>query len=407
MSGYRLCGLSLGLFLAWLPVSAQVPEDSSVEVYTGSGPARRMSLIPRSAKLLFANSKVYFDKRDVRVSLPIKDGVLLQNMELGTVRSYSPEQSPKDGPTKQNENFRVPSARITAVVNSDKIYVVNELFCDENISVINRLLRSLSVSVDNPEKAMEVAKFFLQLGYYRFEDPDKFTVSTYSDLSTKQMEFPGQDAAEIQRAIRPPVATKDGDTYTVEIVTKESDAALVELHHWNIRILGSQISDVQEEVPVPASRHYRAGEAPSSSMRGTLASEVSTLRFQLAIIGDGVTSDSKELNVSTYTFDTSEGPQVSRSAYRFKSPVRAVKEFDSQLHLASQIIERGNWTDGQEDVLGERALVLYSFDGSARVRAAILLRRDTRYFAISSLCLRNLLEFEKIWFHSDSKPPKK
>lgn len=396
--------MSLALLFGCLPSSAQVTGDASVEVYSSSGTARKMILMPPSAKLLFANSKVYVDKRDVRISLPAKEVGILQNMQFVTVRAYSPEQPSKDGSTEQIENAPAPSARITGVVYADKMYVVNELFCGENITVINGLLRSLGVSVDSPEKAMQVAKFYLQLGYYSFEDPNRFIVSTYGDLSTKQIEFPGQDASEIQRVIKPPASTQDGDAYKVEIVTRDTDSAMVVLRRWSIRIVGSQISDAQADVLVPDHMHYRVGGAPSDSMRGTLASPVSTLRFQLAVIGDGMTSDSKRLNVSTYTFNTSNGPHVSRSAYFFDSRERAMKEFDSQLHRASQVIERGKWTDEQGNVLGERALVLYSSETSGKLGASVLLRRDTRFFAVSSPCLRNLLEFEKVWFHSDSKP---
>ena len=363
-----------------------------------------MILLPPSAKLLFANSKVYLDRRDVTISLPAKEADLLQNMQFVTVRPYSPEQTPKGGSTEQRENSLVPSARITAVVYNDKIYVANELFCDENISVINGLLRSSGVNVDSPEKAMQGARFYLQLGYYRLEDPEEFIVSTFSGLSAKQIEFPGQDTKEIQSVIHPPTASRDSDAYKIEIVTREKDAALVELHRWSIRILGSQISEVHEEALIPKHMHYREGEAPSDSMNGTLASPVSTLRFQLAIMADGKTSDSNGLNVSTYTFNTSNGPPVRRSAYRFESRERAMKEFDSQLHRAGQVIEKGKWTDEHGNVLGERALVLYSSETSGKLGASVLLRRDTRFFAVSSSCLRNSLEFEKVWFHSDSKP---
>jgi hypothetical protein len=363
-----------------------------------------MILMPASAKLLFPSSIVYIDERDVTVNLPTKGTDPRQNMQFVTVRSYLTEQTREDGSTEQRETSSVPLARITAVVYKDKVYVTNELFCDENMSAINALLGSLGVSVDNPERAMQVAKFYLQLGYYLFEDPDTFIVSTHSDLSAKKIEFPGQDTTEIQRAIQSPTAIQDNNGYKVEIVTQDKDAAFALLRHWSIRILESKISDAQQEVLTPKDLQYRVGEVPSNLMSGTLASPFSTLRFQLAIMSDGKTSDSKGLNVSTYTFNTSNGPNVRRSAYRFESPERAMKEFDSQLNRASQVIERGKWTDEQGNVLGERALVLYSIEASGKLVASVLLRRDSRFFAVSSSCLRNSLEFEKVWFHSDAKP---
>jgi len=401
MYASRLCTLSLALLFASLPISAQVTGDNSLQVYRGAGPARKMSLVPPSAKVLFPGSIVFVDKRDVGVSLPVVDGGLLRNMQFVTVRAYSPEQPPKANSTDQEEDPQVSSARITAVVYGDKIYVVSELFCDENIAVVNALLRSMGASVDSPEKALQVAKFYLQIGYYSFKDPDTFIVSAFGDLPAKQLEFPGQDAAEMQRAIHPPSAIRDGNAYKVELVTQDRDAAFVVLHHWSIRILKSQITDAREEVLIPDRMHYRAGEAASNL--GTLASAISTLRFQLSTIADGKTPDSKDLNFHGCSFNTSNGPGVTRSEYDFESNERSIRELDSALHSASQILERGKWTDAKGNVLGERALVLYSAEGSDEPVASILLRHDKTFFEVSSSCLRNLLEFEKVWFHSDSR----
>jgi hypothetical protein len=391
----RLCALSLALLFASLPTSEQVIDERSIEVYSGAGSARKMDLIPPSAMVLFPTSTAFLDKQDVVFKLPVADGAPLQKLQFVTVRKYS------------TRNPGASSARITAVVYSGTIYLVNELLCDDNVSVINRILRSVGASVDSPEEAMQVARFFLQVGYYHFVDPDKFITSTVGDLPAKQVEFPGQDATAIQSAIHPPAATRDGNTFKVEIVTKDRDSPFVLLRHWSIKIRESQIIEANEEVLYPTRMHYRAGEgAGGNSLRGTLASPLSTLRFQLSMMSDGKTSDSEALNVSTYTFNTSDGPQVARSVYYLDSTERSTRELDSELRRASQIIERANWTDGRGNVLGERALVLYSVQGTDTIRASLLLRRDTKVFEISSSCLRNLLEFEKVWFHSNSKSTK-
>jgi hypothetical protein len=92
----------LALLFASLPISAQVTGDNSLQVYRGAGPARKMSLVPPSAKVLFPGSIVFVDKRDVGVSLPVVDGGLLRNMQFVTVRAYSPEQPPRPiRPTKK------------------------------------------------------------------------------------------------------------------------------------------------------------------------------------------------------------------------------------------------------------------------------------------------------------------
>lgn len=382
----RLCALALALLFASLPATRQVIDESSIEVYGAAGSARKLHLIPPSAKLLFPRSTAFLELRDVVFKLPVADGTLLRNLQFVTVRSYSPR------------NPGASSARITAVLYSGTIYLVNELLCDDNVSVINGILRSVKASVATPEEAMQVARFFLQVGYYRFADPDKFITSTVADLPATQVEFPGQDARAIQNAIRPPAATGDGNTFKVEVVTNDGDSPFVLLHHWSIKIRDSQIVDANDEVLYPTRMHYWPGEAAGDSLRGTLASPSSTLRFQLSLMSDGMTSDSEALNVSTYTFNASDGPPVARAAYSFDSTERSTRELDSQLHRASQIIERANWTDALGNVLGDRALVLYSDQGTNRIRASVLLRRGTRFFEISSSCLRNSLEFEKVWF---------
>jgi hypothetical protein len=389
------------LLIGSLPASAQSGGEKSVEVYSDAGFAGRMSLEPFSAASLFPNSKVYLSERKIGVSLLTGDAALLQKMQFVTVRAYSLEEASKADSSGKKQTTQASSARMNAVTSNRTIYILSELFCDENIPVFNELLRSLALRVESPEEALLVAKFFLQLGYYRFSDPDNFVVSTLSDLSPKQFEFPGQDMTEIQHAIRPPASIEEGDTYRIEIVAQDRDAGFVLLRHWSIRILRSQISDVKEEVLVPTWMHYRAGETPSTSMSGTLASPVSTLRFQLARIADGMTPDSKDLNFSSYSFNTCDGSQVVRSASYFESPHRAVKELDSYLHHAVQILERGKWTGEHGAALGERVLVLDSVGEPDGLRASILLRRDTRLFEVSSSCLRNALEFEKVWFGSD------
>lgn len=134
----------------------------------------------------------------------------------------------------------------------------------------------------------------------------------------------------------------------------------------------------------------------------TLISPLTPLRFQYSGIGDGRTPDSAELfNIATYGFNVSEGPPVTRSAYSFHSAERATKEFRSQLDVASQIVEQGEWVANTGKVLGERALVINSTDAGSRLSAAVLLERDTTFFEVSSSCLRNVLEFEKAFMDSE------
>ena len=84
----------------------------------------------------------------------------------------------------------------------------------------------------------------------------------------------------------------------------------------------------------------------------------------------------------------------------FDSAERAVREFREQLNRAGQILEQGNWLGKGGETIGERALVVYSTEKTNDLSAVILLRRDSRLFEVSSSCLRNLLEFEKVWFRN-------
>lgn len=401
MQADRVLALSLGSLFLGSPIRAQMTQENPVEAHFPDGSARQMTLIPSAANVLFPNSKVILDMRDTRIHLEGVNGTPLEKLQFVTVRNYVSKQTAEAIPSARKHNAPVRAARITAVVYENKIYAANRLFWGENTAVINALLRTLDANVDSPEIALQLTKFFLQLGYYGFDDPDNFVVSKFTDLGPKQIEFPGQSVKEMQSAVQPPVAKQHGNVYKVDLVTQDKDAAFVVLHRWRITIIDSQITDAREEVLLRERDHFRVGEAASNSMSGTLASPASNLRFQLSIMADGKTTDSKHLNVSTYTFTTSDGPPVRRSAYFFKSEQRAVRELHNQLSRASQILGQGHWTDDQGKMLGERALVLYSNRGSGDLVAAVLLRRDTRFFQIWSSCLRNVLEFEKVWFHSD------
>lgn len=397
----RLSVLPLAFLFLSSPLRAQVAAGTSLEVHFPNGTVSQLRLVPDAASVLFPNSQAILHRMDVRVDLPNVDNALLKRLQFATVRTYTPRQAsptPSPGPKSMSPT---PGVRITAVVFADRIYIVNQLFWGENLATINALLRQLGAQIDSAQTALQVAKLFLQLGYYGFENPDNFVASKIGDIPPKQIEFPGQSLTEVQGAIQPPTVKPDGHGYKVDIVTLDRNSALVFLHHWSVNSLDSQITNAQEEVLFPKDMHY---EAPSDSMTGTLASPLSSLRFQLAIMADGTCSDSKDLNMSAYTFTTSDGPQVRRSVCYFKSTERSLMELHNELHRASQIIELGDWTDNDGKILGERALVLYSGKESGKVVAAVLLRRDTRFFEISSSCLRNALEFEKLWFHSELKP---
>src|SRR5690242_6455285 len=208
------------------PIRAQVPAETSLEVRFPGGTTSRLKLVPVAASVLFPNSQAVLDKMDVRIDLTKVDNELLKRLQFATVRAYAPKQaSPKS-------MVLGPGVRITAVVLADRIYVVNQLFWGENLATINALLRQLGAQIDSTQTALQIAKFFLQLGDYGFDDPDNFVMSKISDIPLKQIDFPGQSLTEIQNAIRPPTVRQDGNRYMVDIVTLDRDSALVLLHKW-------------------------------------------------------------------------------------------------------------------------------------------------------------------------------
>ena len=354
-----------------------------------------LGLLPESSKVLFPGSRVLLEKKGVKVNLSAANEALLREIQFVAASDYPLERT-----SGAQSKDRRRSIKITAVMYGDTLFVVNDLFFGDNSAVISKLLQSLEVHTDNEEKALQVAIFYLQLARYRFEEPAHYVVSSSLQLPPEQVNFPGQNITEIENAIHSPNVKKDGDAYKVDMLTQDVDAAFVLLRHWTITILDSQIANVQEEVVIPGRMHYRTGETPTDRFGGTLASPVTDLRFQLSIMADGMTADSKHLNVSTYVFNTSNGPQVRRSVSSFDSAERAVREFREQLNRAGQILEQGNWLGKGGETIGERALVVYSTEKTNDLSAVILLRRDSRLFEVSSSCLRNLLEFEKVWFRN-------
>lgn len=389
--------LALGLLAVAAPT--RISGQTKIDVHLPTGSTKTMNLFPESSRVLFPSSRVLLEMKDARVNLSAANAELLREMELVTASDYSSESTSR----VRGKDRRGSPIKITAVVYGDSLYVVNELFFDENRAVINKLLQLLEVHADNEEKALQVANLYLQLAQYRFDEAAHYVVSSFQQLSPEQVKFPGQNMTEIESAIHSPYVKKDGNAYTVDMVTQDVDAAFVLLRHWTIRILDSQIASVQEEVVTPEHMHYRTAEAPSDRFGGTLKSPLTGLRFQLSIMGDGKTPDSKELNLSIYTFNASQGPPVIRSAYFFHSPGRAEREFKDELNQAGQILERGNWIGKSGEIVGERALVLDSTEKANGIRAIILLKQDSKFLNVSSSCLRNVLEFEKAWFGAQSQ----
>lgn len=121
--------------------------------------------------------------------------------------------------------------------------------------------------------------------------------------------------------------------------------------------------------------HFRIREAPTDRFGDTLASPLTDLRFQLSVIADGKTPDSKPLNVSTYIFNTSNGPEVRRSLCSIDSSLRAARELKEELNRAGQIFDRGNWIGKSGEIIGKRALVLYSREKTKELSAVILLKQ--------------------------------
>lgn len=385
------------VFLVAASVPARVLGQTEIEAHLPDGSARKVGLFPESARVLFPSSRVLLEEKHVRVNLTAADAMRVRDLKLVTAREYPLERTP---------SAKSSAIKVTAVAYGGDLYVLNELFFDENSVVISKLLASLEVHADSAERALQVATFFIQLAQYHLEEPETFVISTFSQLSAEQLKFPGQNETDIQSAIQSPKVEKDGNAYKVDIVTRDVDSPRVLLRHWVITILDCQVISLKEDVVIPKDMHYRAEEAPSDRFGGTLASPLTDLRFQLSIIADGMTRDrSNGINVSTYIFNTSNGLQVRRSTYFFKTPERVVHEFQEQLNGAGQVLNKGKWTGTGGEVLGERALVLYATEKSNNLRAAILLMRDSdsRFFEVSSSCIRNLLEFEKVWFYPQSK----
>jgi hypothetical protein len=398
---FSLGTLSLLFLLPKSFVSAQASNGFFVEAHLGKSPAKRMTLLPTAAKILFPSSKVFLQKKDVSFALPAANQDPLKELQFVIASDYLAKESAPSNVSQKDPSATTHAAAITAVVYKDTLYVVGELFYEENLALINKLLRETGVQARTQEEALQVAEFYLQLGHYSFEAPSSYLVFKFEQLPDKQVEFPGQNESEIRTAIHPPTVAGNENGYKTDIVAMDSDAAFVYLRRWRIGILDSQVVDPQQEVVVPSRDHYRAGEAPSDRFGGTLASPSTDLRFQLSVIADGMTPGSTSLNVSTYGFNTSEGPSVRRSSFSFKSAEEATSEFEKQLRAASQILEQGKWLDTDGKQIGKRALLLYASRKSNGVSIAVLLFRGSRVFEVSSLSLKNALEFEKVWFHSE------
>src|SRR5712692_3560218 len=344
MHANRIFGFSLvSLFLSF-PIRAQIVRETFLEARFPDGSVGHVNLIPTAAAVLFPHAKVVLEKTNARIHLENVNGTPFEKLQFVTVGDYASPHIRKTISSERKKSAPMRTARITAVLYDNKVYVVNPLFWGENTATISALLRVVGANIDGPEKALQLAEFFLQFGYYRFGNPNSFVVSKLGDLPRKQIEFPGQSTTEMENAIHAPTVEGVRNAYKVGVVTYDRDAAFVVLHHWTISFLDSQITEAREQVLLPDHMRSRVGEGPSNSMSGTLASPASSVQFHLSIMADEKTSDSAHLNVSTYTFTTSDGPLVRRSVYYFKSRDRAIRELKDRLNRANQILELGKWT---------------------------------------------------------------
>jgi hypothetical protein len=273
---------------------------------------------------------------------------------------------------------------VDAVVLGDRMFVFDELLGKENSETISQLLHALHLGVTSEPEALDLAKLYLSLAYYRLADPETFLVHGDHVAATTSLEPLQIKEGDAVAETHPPQVVKRDGVYVVDLYTH--DTIVVREHqvsHW-------QIDFVSDRVVERVSAHHDGFREPYSKVAEGKQEAAGKVRFAAAIMGDGFSDDGARTDIQDW--DASDGPGYGRIHFYYGSQQKGEKRFQIYLRDAVSVVDSRPWLDDEGHEIGSQVIVIGVNGNDGTPVATAVYWDGSTVLAITSSSLSNLLE---------------
>lgn len=273
---------------------------------------------------------------------------------------------------------------IRGITYGDQLFLFDEFFCRQNPDVMSKLMRATSFYPRNTKEALNLAKVYLVLADYGFEDPRRLVISSASQVPSLPEPVPWIDINDVKSVIRPPVIRREGAGFYVDLFT--CDLHMPWVRHNRMNIGPEDLQNVRTQDIFP---DYMDAQVLDEQVRKNATSGIKEkVVFESGGIADGDTSDGCDF--STWHFDASDGPGVEQIRSNYKTHAHADGEWERILKRAISVTESGPWIDEHGKTVGKKTLVIF-FDDKHELWAARVFESETTVLEIICACHDNLL----------------
>jgi len=274
---------------------------------------------------------------------------------------------------------------VAGAAYGERLFIFDQLFCGENPSVMNELIRSSNSAPRNSDEALDLVKIYLSLAYYRLDDPHQFVASEANNIPPKiNAGLPSSfwDLVEFSHA---PEVAKAEKSYDVDLFAyTDLGIAGGPVIRWkidigaadfNVRMLTSKKWD--QEAPVSPANAENRGEGK--------------IRFTRIIMANGISDDGAMTDIQHWS--ASDGPGLYRVHFYYASSESAKRRMQGFLKKSISVIEQRPWTYADGRVAGEQVLETRLADDIKPLLASALYSDEKSVVELSCPCLRNLQAF--------------
>ncbi|HEV3037990.1 MAG TPA: WD40 repeat domain-containing protein [Candidatus Angelobacter sp.] len=265
------------------------------------------------------------------------------------------------------------------VLYGKRIFLLDKLLCGENPVVMSRLMEATATAPKNPGEVLALAKFYLSLSQYRWQNVDQFVVSSI-DEHQDSTSLPEKKTKELQPVLHAPRAISKGEGYEVELFSSASDKS--DVHRWRMTINPAGLENVSDQIVFPNCENFR--ELYARAEKNPEKIEL----LNCCVLGNGRAEDGAMTGFGTLA--ASNGPRVGRVSYYYESAEKAEARFHRSIAGAVAVIDDGPWLDSDGQVAGKRATLIEA-NVDKILWAVQLIQEGSTVIEFSSYCLRNVL----------------
>lgn len=338
----------------------------TIKIYRENGTVAHYRAYPENAvKLLFPKSEAVIEPEESPKKWQPSSVTILKKIQ--TVRVSDTER-----------RFNVMGATF-----GDQLFIFDGIFSDNNSVTMSLLIRATASGPRNKAEALDLAKLYLTLSYYRFADPDRFVAYKASDSTKKNNLGNSRSVSDIIGISHSPQVVQKGATYALDFYSYDDSGVIpTKVSHWQINVS----PDTLEE---RLSAHHEGFHQQYSKATSETTQTTGKIKFSPSIMADGFTDDGAITDIQSWA--SSDGPGVQRTHFYYKSHEKADKRMQDYLHNAVAIIETRPWLDSQGKSVGTQALVIRITDSEKALIASEIFEDESSVLEISCFSLGNLL----------------